>query len=77
MKVQGTWGGGGIPFCDGVATGIKALRITSTQGVIRSLEVEYDICGQSFTSRHGDYDAGTVSEVRFAATLQWHYICCC
>jgi hypothetical protein len=66
IKVQGTWGGGGDPFCDGVATGIKGFRITSKDGVIMSLQVEYDICSQSCISRHGDYLAGNVDEVRFA-----------
>ncbi|CAM6018157.1 unnamed protein product, partial [Sphagnum balticum] len=58
----GTWGGVGKPFCDDVATGIKGLRITSEDGVIRSLQVEYDICGKSCISRHGDYHVGTVDE---------------
>jgi hypothetical protein len=42
------------------------LRITSEDGAIRSLQVEYDICGQSCLSTHGDYLRGKVEEVRFA-----------
>jgi serine/threonine protein kinase len=69
IKVQGTWGGVGNPFCDGVATGIKGFRITSKDGLIRSLEVEYDICSQSRISRHGAYNVGIVEEVRFACYI--------
>ncbi|CAM6041027.1 unnamed protein product [Sphagnum compactum] len=64
IAVQGTWGGAGQPFCDGVATGIKGFRITSKDGVIMSLQVEYDICGKSYISRHGDYLAGNVEEIK-------------
>ncbi|CAM6061116.1 unnamed protein product [Sphagnum tenellum] len=66
IKVQGTWGGGGDPFCDGVATGIKGFRITSKDGVIMSLQVEYDICSQSCISRHGDYLVGNVEEIKLS-----------
>ncbi|KAH9549941.1 hypothetical protein CY35_10G046300 [Sphagnum magellanicum] len=64
IKVQGTWGGGGDPFCDGVATGIKGFRITSGNGVIMSLQVEYDIYSQSCISRHGDHLVGNVEEIK-------------
>jgi len=66
MQVQGTWGGFGDTFSDGVATGIKGFRITSGNGVILSLQVEYDICSQSCVSTHGNYFSGKVEEVRFA-----------
>ncbi|CAK9859479.1 unnamed protein product, partial [Sphagnum jensenii] len=60
----GTWGGVGNPFCDGIATGIKGLAITCEDGYIRSLQVEYDLCSQSFTSTHGGYVVGNVEEVK-------------
>jgi hypothetical protein len=53
-NVQGPWGGqsGGVPFNDGLATGIKGLKIKSSRKVFFSLSVEYDKCGKSFHSPH-------------------------
>ncbi len=61
QQIQGPWGGhvwgehGGFYFCDGLATGIKALKIKSQSRALWSLSVEYDACGQSFQSvPHGE-----------------------
>jgi hypothetical protein len=52
-NVQGPWGGlGGVPFNDGVATGIKGFKIKSNTSVFFSLSVEYDKRGKSFHSPH-------------------------
>jgi len=46
---------GGFSFCDGLATGIKGLKIKSQSRALWSLSVEYDACGQSFQSvPHGE-----------------------
>jgi hypothetical protein len=56
QQIQGPWGGrvwgchGGLPFFDGLATGIKRLKIKSQSTALWSLSVEYDACGQSFQS---------------------------
>jgi hypothetical protein len=67
IEVQGPWGeSGGGSFSDGLATGIKRLKVRSDKGVIWCLQVEYDICGQSFqSSLHGDPSYGREEEVRF------------
>ncbi|KAH8949775.1 hypothetical protein BDL97_10G049300 [Sphagnum fallax] len=62
IKVQGPWGGDGIAFCDGVSAGITGFKIKTGNGVILSLEVECDICSQSFLSTHGDIFSGGTSE---------------
>jgi len=61
QQIQGPWGGhvwgehGGFSFCDGLATGIKGLKIKSQSRALWSLSVEYDACGQSFQSvPHGE-----------------------
>jgi hypothetical protein len=61
FEIQGPWGGhvwgehGGFSFCDGLATGIKGLKIKSQSRALWSLSVEYDACGQSFQSvPHGE-----------------------
>ncbi len=52
-NVQGPWGElGGVPFNDGVATGIKGFKIKSNTSVFFSLSVEYDKRGKSFHSPH-------------------------
>jgi hypothetical protein len=53
VEVEGPWGGlGGVSFNDGLATGIKGLKIKSNTRVFFSLSVEYDKCGKSFRSPH-------------------------
>jgi hypothetical protein len=52
-SVQAPWGGlGGVPFNDGLATGIKGFKIKSNTSVFFSLSVEYDKRGKSFHSPH-------------------------
>jgi hypothetical protein len=71
LPIGGPWGGrGGGSFCDGLATGIKGLTIMSAPGVVWSLCVEYDVCGQSFqSSPHGEPTCGKKDEVRFTCFI--------
>jgi len=53
LEVEGPWGGlGGVPFNDGLATGIKGFKIKTNAKVLFSLSVEYDKRGKSFHSHH-------------------------
>jgi hypothetical protein len=66
-SVQGPWGGcrGGVPFNDGLATGIKGFKIKSDTKVLFSLSVEYDQSGKSFHSpHHGNPSSDRAKEVQ-------------
>jgi hypothetical protein len=64
-------------FLGWLATGIKGLTIMSAPGVVWSLCVEYDVCGQSFqSSPHGEPTHGKKDEVRFTCfiSMAWHVV---
>ncbi|CAM6047206.1 unnamed protein product [Sphagnum compactum] len=66
-NVEGPWGGlsGGVPFNDGLATGIKGLKIKSNTRVFFSLSVEYDKRGKSFHSpHHGNPSSDRAKELK-------------
>ncbi|KAH8963281.1 hypothetical protein BDL97_05G145800, partial [Sphagnum fallax] len=73
--VQGPWGGQtGTSFCDGLATGIKALKISFSEQeeLIWSLCAEYDVCGQSCHSQvHGELGHAAEIEIKFDHPLEY------